>query len=57
MRLIQVIFNLFTMLPITIVNRLATNSTFTDDPSVEAKIQFAYAIVNVLFYIYFAISS
>jgi hypothetical protein len=46
--LVQVVINIFTPLPHTIVNALLTNSNLTNDPIIQGNIIYIYPIVLLI---------
>ena len=56
MVLIQVIVNASALIPYTIVNALALNTSITSDPISAAKLQFSSSITFTMYSIYFAVS-
>ncbi|CAF0815592.1 unnamed protein product [Adineta ricciae] len=54
MVLIQVIFNVFTILPYTTANALSTDASFTNDPNIQRQFQLILNIIIIIYYIYFA---
>jgi len=56
MVLVQVVANIFTLLPFTTVDAVATSKILTVDPVTQAKLQFATIVTLILSYITFAVS-
>jgi hypothetical protein len=55
MVLVQVVANIFTLLPFTTVDAVATSKILTVDPVTQAKLQFATIVTLILSYITFAV--
>jgi hypothetical protein len=56
MVLVQVVINIFALLPYTISNAMTLNTNLTSDPDSQAKVQFASTVTLVIYYTYFAVS-
>jgi hypothetical protein len=55
MVLIQVIVNVFTLLPYTTVNAVATSPSLMNDSVVQARLQLVLNVVVIVFNVYFAV--
>ncbi|CAF1023593.1 unnamed protein product [Adineta steineri] len=56
MVLVQVIVNIFTLLPYTTINAITTNPNLANDSNIQEKLQFALTIINPFYYAYFSVS-
>jgi hypothetical protein len=56
MVLVQVVINMFTLLPYLALNAVVTNINLTTDPIIQAKLQFAVTVTLVIYYISYAVS-
>jgi len=56
MVLVQVVINIFTLLPYTTVIALSTNTNITMNPVIRAKLQLAGTVALIMYYIFFAVS-
>ena len=56
MVLVHVALNSFTLLPSSILNALQTNTALMSDPEVGRRIQFAFILSVLLYYVNFAVS-
>jgi hypothetical protein len=56
MVLVQVIVNVFTLLPYTIVNVLSVNASLISNSITQASLQLASTITLVIYYLYFSVS-
>ncbi|CAF1165730.1 unnamed protein product [Rotaria sp. Silwood1] len=56
MVLVQVVVNIFTLIPYTTVNAIATNANSIHDPVLQANLLLVIPITLVIYYIYFAVS-
>jgi hypothetical protein len=56
MVLLQILINLFTLLPYTVVNMLSLKMQTIDDPLTQAQIQFSSSVTLLFYYVYFAVS-
>jgi hypothetical protein len=54
--LVQIVANIFALLPYAAANAVAINSNLKNDPTIEAKVQLALTVLVVLYYITFALS-
>jgi hypothetical protein len=56
MILVQVVANIFTLLPFTTVDAIVTSKILSVDPVNQAKLQFAVTVTLIISYITFAVS-
>jgi hypothetical protein len=56
MVLIEVVMSIFTLLPYTTINGIATNTSIISDPATQARLQTIASAMLALYYTYFAVS-
>ncbi len=56
MVLVQVVANIFTLLPFTTVDAVVTSKILSVDPVTQAKVQFAITVTLIISYITFAVN-
>jgi hypothetical protein len=57
MVLLQILINIFTLLPYTVVNILSLKMQSIDDPLTQAQIQLSSSVTLLFYYVYFAVSA
>jgi hypothetical protein len=56
MVLVQVVINIFALLPFTIVGAVVTSTNLINDPVFQSKLQFTSTVTFIIYYTFFAVS-